>query len=1219
MRILIDMQGAQSESRFRGIGRYTLSLTKAIVRNRGKHEIILALNGMFSDTTATIRADFENLLPQENIFVWYAPAPVRQSVPDNAWRSQIAELLREAFIASLNPDVVYLSSLFEGYVDDALTSICQFDKVTPVCVTFYDLIPLLNPDSYFKPNPNYEKYYRKKIGYLSKANLLLSISESSRQEGLSCLDVEDNNIVNISTAADGCFCPISIDAGREQNLRKKFGLIRPFVLYTGGADERKNLSRLIRAYAKLSLTIRETHQLVFAGNMSEGQVYLLRAEAKSAGLHADELCFTGYVSDDDLVGLYNLCKLFVFPSWHEGFGLPALEAMSCGAAVIAANTSSIPEVIGFKDALFDPYSSDAIAQKISDALTDEAFRNSLIEFGKTQSVKFSWDGCARRAISAFEKFQNPNPPPVKTWAEISNALADRYRSLIQGIATLSPAVGNVPKVDLLACAAAIARNNEALEMYHRATVLPDTITWRIEGPFDSSYSLAIINRETALALDALGHHVVLHSTEGPGDFSPNPDFLKAHPQLSVLYERSASKTQDDAHVVSRNLYPPRVSDLRSRLNLLHQYAWEESGFPQEWAEQFNDYLQGITCISRHVQKILIDNGVRVPCSISGDGVDHWERIVPDKNYKIDGRAFRFLHVSSCFPRKGADVLLHAYGQAFTALDDVTLIIKTFDNPHNEIHRWLAEARAGKSDYPDVQVIEEILTDNELKSLYLQCHTLVAPSRAEGFGLPLAEAMLTGLPVITTGWSGQLDFCTENTAWLVDYRFESADSHFELFDSVWAEPDVSCLAEKMREVFELSPDERCRKPDAGRRFLLENFRWRHVAERMVNSARAWSTYTYHKEPHIGWITTWNTRCGIAVYSKHLIDNLSGPVTVLAAKSTLLTEADGRHVVRCWEQGDHEDLAILHQEILRLRFNTLVIQFNYGFFDFENFGRFLCQQVDSGCVVVVMMHATIDPPNAPHKKLETLVPALARCHRVLVHTAGDLNRLKKLGLTENVSIFPHGILDYQSSADRGKPSDIFQVASYGFFLPNKGLLELIDAVSLLKDDGVNIRLNMVNAEYPILESSQWIDQARKKIKKNGLMHDITLYSDFLSDQESLKLLRNADLIVFPYQKTAESSSAAVRYGLATGRPVAVTPLSIFDDVKCVVHALPGLKAADIARGIAQVMKDVRSGNGVFREKEKTADRWREAHSYAKLGPRLYNILKALPQTSVIPTNK
>ncbi len=120
-----------------------------------------------------------------------------------------------------------------------------------------------------------------------------------------------------------------------------------------------------------------------------------------------------------------------------------------------------------------------------------------------------------------------------------------------------------------------------------------------------------------------------------------------------------------------------------------------------------------------------------------------------------------------------------------------------------------------------------------------------------------------------------------------------------------------------------------------------------------------------------------------------------------------------------------------------------------------------------------------------------------------------------------------------------------------------------------------------------------------------------TDFLSDDESLSLLAQADLIVYPYQKTGESASAAVRYGLATGRPVAVTPLSIFDDIAPAAHILPGCRPEDIARGIEQLLQEIACGTEAMRAKEAEAKRWREAHRYTFLGQRLYGMLQALSQ--------
>lgn len=405
MRFVIDMQGAQTESRFRGIGRYTIAFAKAVVRNRGDHEIILALSGLLPDAIESIRAEFDGLLDQDAIRVWQALGPVREVLEGTDENRVSAEYLREAFLASLKPDVVHITSLFEGFIDDAVTSIGAFDKHTAVSVILYDLIPMLNPDQYLKPNPFFARYYNRKIDHLKKASCFLAISESAKEEGLSYLPVDAARISNISTAISDEFKPLAVEEEIANALRKQFGLDHPFVLYTGGADERKNLPRLIEAYAKLPAWLRKGHQVLFAGRMSDEVMDQLRKHAADNGLSSHQLCFTGYISDETLLSLYNLCKLFVFPSWHEGFGLPALEAMACGVPVITANTSSLPEVVGISEAMFDPLDVSSIAKKMAEALEDQSFRDRLIDNGLRRAKLFSWDETAKRAITAWENIE----------------------------------------------------------------------------------------------------------------------------------------------------------------------------------------------------------------------------------------------------------------------------------------------------------------------------------------------------------------------------------------------------------------------------------------------------------------------------------------------------------------------------------------------------------------------------------------------------------------------------------------------------------------------------------------------------------------------------------------------------------------------------------------------------------------------------------------------
>ena len=195
MRIVIDLQGAQGASRERGIGRYSLALAQAMVRNRGNHDVIIALNGMFPDTIEPIRAAFDGQLPQDNIRVWHATGPVHPLGSENSWRRHTAELLREAFLASLQPDIVHITSLFEGFGDDAIHTVGLTPALMLTAVTLYDLIPLMQSDTYLKPNPTYEAFYREKLSYLKRADLYLAISESSRLEVIEYLDVTPEQAV----------------------------------------------------------------------------------------------------------------------------------------------------------------------------------------------------------------------------------------------------------------------------------------------------------------------------------------------------------------------------------------------------------------------------------------------------------------------------------------------------------------------------------------------------------------------------------------------------------------------------------------------------------------------------------------------------------------------------------------------------------------------------------------------------------------------------------------------------------------------------------------------------------------------------------------------------------------------------------------------------------------------------------------------------------------
>ena len=413
MRIVIDLQGAQTESRYRGIGRYSMSLALAITRNRGEHDIWLALNGAFPETVSEIRKAFRDLIPADQILVFKPPLPVAKKYPRIEWRIRSAELIREYFLAQLQPDIVLVTSMIEGYMCDAVTSVGYFVPGRKTAALFYDLIPLLNQEEYMYVD-SFRDYYYQKLDHLRKSGLLLAISESTRQEALASPELDNKQVVNISAAVDSKFRPRSFSEQQKNDALDRCGIKKKMVLYApGGFDRRKNFDRLFEAYAGMPKKIRRDHQLVIVGKTNETTQSQLLQYQKKFNLKKEELVLTGYVSDNDLVLLFNTAALCVYPSTHEGFGLPVLEAMACGAPVIGSNTSSIPEVIGCEEALFDPCSTKSITGCLVKYLQNENSSDELREHGLKQAKKFSWDLTARTALRACEDLHAEQAPEIR--------------------------------------------------------------------------------------------------------------------------------------------------------------------------------------------------------------------------------------------------------------------------------------------------------------------------------------------------------------------------------------------------------------------------------------------------------------------------------------------------------------------------------------------------------------------------------------------------------------------------------------------------------------------------------------------------------------------------------------------------------------------------------------------------------------------------------------
>ncbi|WP_421873073.1 glycosyltransferase family 4 protein [Nitratireductor rhodophyticola] len=771
MRIVIDMQGMQTASRTRGIGRYTHSFVRALLDNRGDHEILLALNGLFPDTLDPIRSAFCDVLPMENIRVWHAPNPGDRHGPTSALRRERAKIIREAFLASLQPDIVHVTSLFEGSNDNALVSIGALGEEFPTSVTHYDFIPLHHPERFLTPHPIFKKWYHEQLDQLNKANLLLAISEASALDAIKTLKLTNADVVNVSTACSKIFRPVDIKENEKDNFLFRLGIKKPFILVSGTVEPHKNTRRFFSAFSKIPEKIRQQYCIVLIGNSMKEHQVIQKRWARDAGLSDEEIVLTGYINDNDLVYLYNTCTLLAFPSFDEGFGLPILEAISCGAISIGSNTASIPEVAGCEDALFDPHDEISIANKLEQSLTDCEFRAALKKHGSVQARKFSWDDTALRSLQAMERLV------AKRKTRATTPVLKRTEPLdlcIDAIARLS---SDLPKSDRIELASSISRS--IIDPIGKRQLLVDiSELWR----HDARTGCQRVTR--SILTEVLKNQ--------PCGFRVEPVYATIH-RAGYRYARSFAARMvegvspgEDAPIDYRagdiffglDFQPSIVRSQRNYLLDLKRNGVDIRFFVHDilsvvkpdWFshgsdEVFRFWLETIGLFNGIIgnSKTTVDalanwyheNSFSLPSHFRFDwahlGADI-ENSAPSvglpegSGWFLDRLALRptFLMVSTIEPRKGYAQALAALEELWARGTDVNLVIVGKQGwkmdalvhklrAHPELHKrlfWL-----------------EGISDEYLEKIYGAATCLIAASEGEGFGLPLIEAARHNLPIL----------------------------------------------------------------------------------------------------------------------------------------------------------------------------------------------------------------------------------------------------------------------------------------------------------------------------------------------------------------------------------------------------------------------------------------------------------------------------------------
>jgi glycosyltransferase involved in cell wall biosynthesis len=271
---------------------------------------------------------------------------------------------------------------------------------TTACVaTVYDLVWRLYPETMFLANRI--TYNLAAVRSIRQAHRIISISESTSRDLTRLIGIPPDKITVVPLGVGTEFAP----RGRVESARRiaeKYGASPDYICTVGTVEPRKNLTTLIEAVKVLRDRGQWHHQLLIAGQSGwkNASIY---ASVERFGLSEREVKFLGSVPEEDLPWLYSGAALFAFPSLYEGFGLPLLEAMACGAPVVAANSSSIPEVVEEAGILVSPKRAEEFAEAILRVTSDPALRETLSQRGLARARQFTWEAAAAKVLQVFEK------------------------------------------------------------------------------------------------------------------------------------------------------------------------------------------------------------------------------------------------------------------------------------------------------------------------------------------------------------------------------------------------------------------------------------------------------------------------------------------------------------------------------------------------------------------------------------------------------------------------------------------------------------------------------------------------------------------------------------------------------------------------------------------------------------------------------------------------
>lgn len=563
----------------------------------------------------------------------------------------------------------------------------------------------------------------------------------------------------------------------------------------------------------------------------------------------------------------------------------------------------------------------------------------------------------------------------------------------------------------------------------------------------------------------------------------------------------------------------------------------------------------------------------------------------------DGK-FRFVAVGEYITRKGWDLLIPAYLAEFDKNDDVTLIIKSYcgskrlADSKQTIKEDIIKYRLESPNvlYPNILFVGDILSNNRLPNLYTSSDCFILASRGEGFGLPIAEAMSCGIPCILPNNSAYLDFVNNTNSWLINTNgFENynlLDNNVLYKDSMSPKIDVNHLRKLMRYAYN-NREEVKKKGLLAKETIANSFTIEKSINMIYNRLKDLNLYVNENKVNIVTnnleelvldhydivqkneeqtlninirnnikfsniamvIPTWGENCGIADYTKRLVDKLKEDNNVIIVKNIF----DLVNVVK------KQDVKIIH------------IQHHYSFYSSNKIIEIIEDLHKIGCKIIMTVHDYTSISNKNN--------SFKYCDNIIVHS----NFIKNKMISDNVvdkrnidvifigcdNLYTPNVKDNNEEFSFLKNK--FVISSFGFLHPHKNWDKVVKAISVLKNEIPNILYLLLSVNNNEIDYSKLIDS---KILKLGINDYVKRFSNYLPENRVLRILNNSDIIVLPYSNykinnmECYGSSISSRFAIRAQKPLIISNASFFSDLENVSYSIKEATVDNIVKGIKDI---------------------------------------------------